>query len=515
MAQHASTLETDASKRKASSSPPHPSGLSTRIVKPKLSELAPSPTSAASKTLPIHLFKDQERALQYLGVQFPDGVVKKTWVYDCHRQDDIKIEEVLQKDDLELAVLSSFQIDPDWVASKLHPTTKVVFVLQARTEIEKENIRSGAPGNYRFCFPAMEGNVNCMHSKLQLLSHPTHLRVVVPSANLVSYDWGETGTMENVCFLIDLPRLPEGEMEGGGLTEFGKELFHFAQAMGLDEKLINSLRRFDFSRTSHLAFVHSIGGSHSGREMERTGYCGLGRAVRNLALHTEETLDIDVVAASIGNLNESFIKSLYLAAQGDNGMKEYGWRTSRPAKGKGETPAEHKLSDILKDCFRIYFPTRETVANSKGGLSGAGTICFQSKWYDLDTFPKHLMRECQSRRRAVLMHNKMIFVQPRDVGREGGKPWVYVGSANLSESAWGRLVKDKSTKELKLNCRNWECGVIVSGLAATSGRAFTKQSGIYQQALAGVELFGEHVPVPMVVPGEEYGTRRPWFYNEA
>lgn len=136
MAQRASMLETDAGKRKASSSPPHPSGLSTRLVKPKLSELAPSPTSAASKTLPILPSKDQERALQYLGVQFPDGVVKKTWVYDCHRQDDIKIEEVLQKDDLELAVLSSFQIDPDWVASKLHPTTKVVFVLQARTEIE-------------------------------------------------------------------------------------------------------------------------------------------------------------------------------------------------------------------------------------------------------------------------------------------------------------------------------------------------------------------------------------------
>lgn len=37
-----------------------------------------------------------------------------------------------------------------------------------------------------------------MHSKLMLLSHPTHLRIVVPSANLVPYDWGETGIMENV-----------------------------------------------------------------------------------------------------------------------------------------------------------------------------------------------------------------------------------------------------------------------------------------------------------------------------
>jgi hypothetical protein len=45
----------------------------------------------------------------------------------------------------------------------------------------------------------MEGQVNCMHSKLMLLFHPEHLRIVVPSANLVPYDWGEqNGVMENV-----------------------------------------------------------------------------------------------------------------------------------------------------------------------------------------------------------------------------------------------------------------------------------------------------------------------------
>lgn len=103
--------------------------------------------------------------------------------------------------------------------------------------------------------------------------------------------------------------------EGGELTEFGKELFYFLEAMGLDAKLTASLKKFDFSRTSHLAFVHSMlvypqirgrpygvmqanlssGGSHLGNALKRTGYCGLGTAVRNLALHTEETLDVDVV----------------------------------------------------------------------------------------------------------------------------------------------------------------------------------------------------------------------------
>lgn len=45
----------------------------------------------------------------------------------------------------------------------------------------------------------MDGQVNCMHSKLMLLFHPNYLRIVIPSANLVPYDWGEAGgVMENV-----------------------------------------------------------------------------------------------------------------------------------------------------------------------------------------------------------------------------------------------------------------------------------------------------------------------------
>jgi hypothetical protein len=63
-------------------------------------------------------------------------------------------------------------------------------------------MRAYVPANIRFCFPSMAGQIYCMHSKLQLLSHPTHIRIVVPSANLVPYDWGEDGgVMENVSIL--------------------------------------------------------------------------------------------------------------------------------------------------------------------------------------------------------------------------------------------------------------------------------------------------------------------------
>lgn len=58
-------------------------------------------------------------------LQFPDGVVKRTWAFGYPREaDDIKIEEVIQKQNLELAILSAFQIDVEWITSKLNHDTR-------------------------------------------------------------------------------------------------------------------------------------------------------------------------------------------------------------------------------------------------------------------------------------------------------------------------------------------------------------------------------------------------------
>lgn len=137
-------------------------------------------------------------------LQYPHGVVKKTWAFGHERSNDIKIEEVLQRADLKLAVLSAFQWDIDWLFGKIDiRTTNVIMVMQAKEKADQDRFRNDAAGtpNLRLCFPPMPGQVNCMHSKLMLLSHPRHLRVVVPSANLVSYDWGESGIMENVSYM--------------------------------------------------------------------------------------------------------------------------------------------------------------------------------------------------------------------------------------------------------------------------------------------------------------------------
>ncbi|KAH7262669.1 tyrosyl-DNA phosphodiesterase-domain-containing protein [Fusarium tricinctum] len=422
---------------------------------------------------------------------YPNGAIKRTWAKGYPRtSEDIKIEEVLQKDKLELALISSYQWDDEWLMSKLDlRKTKLLLLAFADNEAQKSEMRSNAPPGIKFVFPAMNGP-GAMHSKLQLLKYPDYLRVVVPTANFVPYDWGETGVMENMVFLIDLPRLKDSALYRP--TAFSTELGRFLSATGVGESMINSLGNYDFSRTKHLRFVYTIPGGHQGDSLKRTGYTGLGTSVASLGLATDDPIDVDFVCASLGSLNYDLVGAIYNACQGDDGLDEYKSRTGRAGTAKNKVTNPWK--DKLKDRFRIYFPTDETVGRSRGGRNAAGTICVQPKWWRSPTFPTELVRDCVNTRDGLLMHSKMILVshtqiqmqagsqlqsrpqtraEPRRCDQEptriSGEPkaaetslgWVYVGSANLSESAWGRIVKDRATGQPKMSCRNWESGVVV------------------------------------------------------
>ncbi|PNY25902.1 Uncharacterized protein TCAP_04154 [Tolypocladium capitatum] len=203
-------------------------------------------------------------------VPYPNGVVKRTWVRGYPRTgDDIKIEEVLQKDKLLLAMLSSFQWDEEWMMSKLDMTkTKLVLATFAADDRQKEAMRANVPLSIKFCFPKMHGP-GSMHSKLQLLKYPDYLRVVVPTGNLVPYDWGETGVMENMVFLIDLPRLDKTADRKP--TMFTLELERFLRAMGIEDSMVDSLSNYDFSRTSNLGLVHSRPGGHTDESRKQVG----------------------------------------------------------------------------------------------------------------------------------------------------------------------------------------------------------------------------------------------------
>ncbi|KAK8040852.1 tyrosyl-DNA phosphodiesterase domain-containing protein [Apiospora phragmitis] len=414
------------------------------------------------------------------GLRWPKGVVKKTWAAGFPTTgDEVRIDEVLQKDQLQLAIISSL--------------TKLMCIAYASSEQQRKEIEANAPNeNVRFCFPPMLP-MGSMHSKLQLLRFPNHLRIVVPSGNFVPYDWGETGAMENVIFIIDLPKVQTpGAAAANKLTMFGEELCYFLTAQGLDKGLVTSLAKYDFAETNRYAFIHTIGGTHVDDSWKRTGYCGLGRAVSALGLNTPSLIDIDLVISSLGSVNHELLCAVYYAAQGDDGQKVLRERTS---KTKARM-AKHELSSAtLGDHFRIYFPSHDTVAKSRGGPRSAGTICAQSKWWDSDTFPRDLIHDYKNVRNGLLLHTKMMLVRGQ---KPNGGPvaWGYVGSANLSESAC---------------CRNWECGVVIPAAEQGVGSAPANKT-----SPSDMSVFLGSIPVPIVASGNDnYGrtrSKRPWLF---
>ncbi|KAK1821800.1 hypothetical protein LTR12_003849 [Friedmanniomyces endolithicus] len=491
---------------------------------------------------------------------YPHGVVKKTWAFGHERTgDDIKLEEVLEPHTLRTAVLSAFQWDPDWILSKLKTppnggSTKCVFIMQAKDEAlrqqmlrETEHQRSFL----RLCFPPMPGAVHCMHSKLMLLFHQTKLRIAIPTANLLTFDWGETGMMENSVFLLDLPRLPSDiQANKTSLPAFAKDLLFFLEQQTLDQDIRDGVLNFDFSATTRMRFVHTAGGTFYGEEAARTGLLGLSRAVRDLGIQTDADLHLDFAASSIGSLNDDFLRSLHSAARGEDLIASAEATAHKAKTGFFQPPAARPgttakaaaaaVGSSIRDLFRIYFPTRATVQASTA--QAAGTICLSRKWYENMSFPRSVFRDHVSVREGLLSHNKILYARGKlrqrtgedldlngdgEVGGRRDVAWVYVGSANMSESAWGKMSYDKKAK-------GWKMGSPGSERKAEVKRATVKKESVEGEdsetesdeegddvegvgnrgQMVGMEVFDESVTPPFEYPGREYEGREPWYFQE-
>jgi hypothetical protein len=381
------------------------------VASASASSVSLNPTSA-------NQYKPITSTPQSSTLQYPHGAVKQTWAFGHPRSGrDIKIEEVLQPSSLKSAVLSAFQWDFDWLFPKMDTKrTSFVLVMQAKYDSQKRQLSADFNGipNVRLCFPSMEGQINCMHSKLMLLFYEEHMRVVVPTGNLRPHDWGESGgVMENTVFLIDLPRSNLATTAGQQQQQpqFAEDLFYFIKAQGLPEDVVRRVYEHNFSGTIGLGFVHTIGGVHADLSWKLTGHCGLGRTVAGLGLISKKAVEVDYVTSSVGSLNAEFLRSMYLAAQGDDGLSEYTLRTSKsfPARCADDPRRIVKRDEgsSWKEHFRFYYPSDATVRASTGGADSAGTICFQEKWWNGTKFPRSNMYDCISRRIGLLMHNKV------------------------------------------------------------------------------------------------------------
>lgn len=200
-------------------------------------------------------------------------------------------------------------------------------------------------------------------------------------------------------------------------------------------------------------------------------------------------IELDYAASSLGAIKESFLMQLYRASCGHASM------------------TSSKVPHDFLDRIRIYFPTKDYVVKSTGGPNCGGIITLNRKDYN-DSFPKQCMREYKSSRPGVLSHNKILLARGR---KKDGTPfaWAYVGSANLSESAWGSQKMLKSGKDGKLTIRNWECGIVVP-VPDGSFKGMKLEDG----EVPSMSVFKGTVEVPFQYPGGRYEGKEPWFFRD-
>lgn len=204
-------------------------------------------------------------------------------------------------------------------------------------------------------------------------------------------------------------------------------------------------------------------------------------------LNNVERLELDYASSSIGGLKEDFLQKLYLAAS-------------------GLQPLSDKAPKGWSDCFRVYFPTHHTVTSSTGGVDCGGIITLNSRSYNAPSFARQCLRTHTSTRTGLLSHNKMLLARGC---KKDGTPfaWAYVGSANITESAWGSQSVLKNGKEGALKINNWECGVVVP--VATE-----KLQGVAGGEIPPMSVFQGTVEVPFKYPGEKYEGKKPWFFMD-
>lgn len=325
------------------------------------------------------------------------------------------------------------------------------------------------------------------HSKILVLVYPNFLRIVITSCNMMDID---TELSDNHWYIHDLPKLPRRSTKA--VTDFEAGFLAHLQALGTPQDFIVSIQgMYDYSSV-RVHLITSVPGVQSGVKAENHGLLRLRRVVKDLDLRlakrkAKNELRLEVCAASIGNLSATWLDAFFDCAMGRNFIEI-------PEPG----------CDVPKE-LRLFYPTTEDVVADDGQPQpGSANIgCHTRPWSAAPKPIKDLFHHYHSKDSGRIFHQKLIMAyNPRDA--RAVPSYVYIGSANLSQSAWGALERDKrgneATCDLKLvKTMNFECGVVVPG-------------DVLETLLEpGTESWQDGV-VPYVQTAEKYDVKRdkPW-----
>ncbi|KAG4432251.1 hypothetical protein IFR05_012257 [Cadophora sp. M221] len=287
------------------------------------------------------------------------------------------------------------------------------------------------------------------HSKILTLVYPDFLRLVITSCNMMNID---TVLGDNHWYIHDLPK--RASRSTSTPSPFETDFLSHLSALGTPKAFIESIQGiYDYS-TVKVHLTTSVPGVCSGAKAEKHGLLRLRRIVRDLDLHLAskgaKEMALEICTASVGRLTAKWLNSFNDCALG------------RKFIIAGDD------SPSVPD-MKLFYPSvgdvKSADATSQDAASNIG--CHIHPWADAPSAVKGIFHHYKSKDTGKLFHQKLILAySPQDTN--AAPYFVYIGSANFSQSAWGALEEDKkrnkATSDTKLvKITNFECGVVIPG----------------------------------------------------
>jgi len=204
------------------------------------------------------------------------------------------------------------------------------------------------------------------------------------------------------------------------------------------------------------------------------------RVIQDLGLDNPTHLELDYSGSSINSLTTTLLQQLYAA-------------------GSGLEPSHPVPVHTVHAHVRVYYPSKRSVHASNGGVAAGSHFFLRERHWRSLACPRACVRQLEPLRRGLLSHQKLLFAR----GRRGDGScfaWVYIGSANPTSAAWGRLTRHG------ISINNHECG-IVACVPANQLR-FADAT-----PLPSIASFDQLLPVPFAYPGQLFSSHEPpWFF---
>ena len=322
--------------------------------------------------------------------------------------------------DVEAVFLTSFGADFEWLLAHFQGGTPITLIDQPQADVAARSI---VPlGNYwpmfQVIYPKFDkGGIfetGTMHSKLTIVKWKNNrgLRIVISSANLFRFDW-EGITQVNWAIDIDL-----STEASHAVNSFGSDLCDFVESLVKDETMVTdwiSILRENQDRISsqvpsNIFLLSSVPGTHAGATFSKYGQLRLRSILAEN--NTPFNQSVQFQMSSIGMLQQPFMQSFIESVH------------SSPER------------------FKIVWPEYKTAMHLEGNdhmmlyqKNEAGAVKYMTPLRQLDS------------RKSILNHSKAMIADS----------FMYLGSHNLSMSAWGRTVFENKA----LQIASFELGILI------------------------------------------------------